>query len=131
MYYNTLLYLFFSNQPPSGFSCLIFAGFNIFFSFLFLIPARNLKQPFIKFEALNKFFRPVQMELNSWPYLNMNSTQGSCPFDDWLLGVSAVNSSAQEATKRKNKQDVGGCWSAESEGQGDAPSRLQKVKKKR
>ncbi|CAE1322852.1 PXDN [Acanthosepion pharaonis] len=96
-----------------------------------LCKARNLKQPFIKFEALNKFFRPVQMELNSWPYLNMNSTQGSCPFDDWLLGVNAVNSSTtQEATKRKNKKDVVGCWSAESEGQGDVPSRIQKVKKK-
>ena len=53
----------------------------------FVSKAKTLKAPFIKFEAINKQYRPVKSELGTWPRLNLSAPPGICPFGGGKLAV--------------------------------------------
>ncbi|KAK0050918.1 asparagine-rich protein [Biomphalaria pfeifferi] len=48
---------------------------------------KQLKGPFIKFEAINKLYRPVKSELPCWPKINLLAPPGLCPFGEAKLKV--------------------------------------------
>ncbi|GAB1600985.1 uncharacterized protein LOC115216467 [Argonauta hians] len=73
------------------------------------IKLKHLRRPFIKFEALNKHYRPVVMEFISWPHINLAPSSSACPFDEWLGCVSPTK------LKPVNKEpQLPSVWSAES-----------------
>ncbi|ESO88035.1 hypothetical protein LOTGIDRAFT_234802 [Lottia gigantea] len=47
---------------------------------------KKLRAPLIKYEAINLHYRPIQLELDSWPHCNVDTSAGSCPFDGSTIG---------------------------------------------
>ncbi|KAL4222573.1 Cdc7p-Dbf4p kinase complex regulatory subunit [Mactra antiquata] len=46
---------------------------------------KSLKSPFVKIEAESYCYRPVHLEIEVWPRLNVDTPRGSCPFDGTLI----------------------------------------------
>ncbi|XP_050418232.1 uncharacterized protein LOC126831661 [Patella vulgata] len=50
------------------------------------VKVKRLRQPLVKFEAVNLHYRPVQLEFDSWPHCNVDTPAGTCPFDGSTVG---------------------------------------------
>ncbi|XP_069110785.1 uro-adherence factor A-like [Argopecten irradians] len=47
---------------------------------------KRLRSPMLKFESSTRQYRPVHGSLDSWPYANVDTPKGTCPFDGTTVG---------------------------------------------
>ncbi|XP_033761881.1 uncharacterized protein LOC117343569 [Pecten maximus] len=47
---------------------------------------KRLRSPMLKFESKTRQYRPVHGSLDSWPFANVDTPKGTCPFDGTTVG---------------------------------------------
>ena len=66
---------------------------------------KTLKSPFVKFESINRQYKPIHQEFDSLPVLSVLTPRGTCPFDTRPAG-RGIGGAVEQEEERGERGEV-------------------------